>query len=184
MPLVPGTFSVPCHPPVAASLRPLLQSVVDSIDAFGRTEAAAYWRKVSQEIFASIADGAFDSDRSVRALATLGLTDDDLDRLAFWLLASAGEIEAGKTPVIPSAEITIRLVRTARSGKAVTQSFETDDIVGVLTARGFVCGNPCAVTSPRPELRSAPTIRGFAGPTWDRGAIQYEDARAASLLSL
>lgn len=184
MPLPTGTFSVPSHPPVAAALRPLLDDVIDSIAALGRTEAAAYWRGVSHEIFSAIADGSFDTERSKRALGTLGLTDDDLDRLAFWLLASAGQIEAGKTPAIPSPEVTIRLVRTAESGKLVTQSFETADPVAALTARGFVCGKPRAGTSLHPELSALPTIRGFAGPMWDRGAARYEDARANAGLGL
>ncbi|MEE7460642.1 hypothetical protein MFUR16E_04505 [Methylobacterium fujisawaense] len=175
---------MPSNPPVAPALRPLLQSVVDSIDTLGRITAAAYWRGVSQEIFAAIADGTFDQPAAQRALGTLGLTDDDLDRLAFWLLASAGQIEAGEVPAIPKPEVTIRLVRAAESGKLVTQSFETADPIAALTARGFTCAKPRSPSALRPELRDAPTIRGFAGPMWDHCAIRYEDARANAGLGL
>jgi hypothetical protein len=87
---------VPVYPPAPRAFLPLLRLIPNCIETFGARQTAALCRAISQRIFTQLADGAFDTPEAERRLLMLGITKDDIDRFAMWLLRRAGEMDCGE----------------------------------------------------------------------------------------
>lgn len=95
---ISAAHSVPVYPPASRAFLPLLRLIPNCIETFGARQTATLCRAISQRLFVQLADGAFDTPEAERRLLMLGITKDDLDRFAMWLLRRAGEMDVGEVP--------------------------------------------------------------------------------------
>lgn len=91
-----AAFNVPHATSHSPAFVPALRLIPNCIETFGARQTAALCRAVSQRLFVQLADGAFDTPEAERRLLMLGITKDDLDRFAMWLLRRAGEMDCGE----------------------------------------------------------------------------------------
>ncbi len=88
--------SVPDYPPASRAFLPLLRLIPNCIERDGARQTAVACRVFSRWLFTLLADGAFDTPEAERRLLMLGITKDDIDRFAMWLLRRAGEMDCGE----------------------------------------------------------------------------------------